>query len=128
MGPRLQFRVTPRINIAYAGEPWMSHRWRSWSRQPGGVRSQERRLMDAKSWSSGFPAVRARLAEATGFAPGRRLAGPSGVERPDVVQRGLTTDQARATRRTLSVGIGSPTSARRSGELPAAAASIRRSS
>lgn len=27
-GPAPAVRVTPRIGVAYAGEPWMSHRWR----------------------------------------------------------------------------------------------------
>jgi DNA mismatch repair protein MutS2 len=67
--------------------------------------------MDAKSIAVlEFPAVRARLAEATSFAPGRRLAEtlePSSD--PVIVRRGLDeTDQARALlEERSSVGIGS---------------------
>ena len=89
----------PRIGIDYAGEPWAEPAVAA-RRSPGtrGVGPRDR-LMDAKSIALlEFPAVRERLAAATSFPPGRRLAEallPS--DDPVLVGRGLDeTDQARA--------------------------------
>ena len=116
--------ATPRIGIDYAGEPWTSVPWRLRSPATARVRpaGRSRSLMDAKSIALlEFPAVRDRLAAATSFPPGRRLAeGLQPSDDPVLVARGLDeTDQARALleerpgRRDRPTTSDRPSSARR---------------
>ena len=107
--------ATPRVGIAFAGEPWVSLPWRLTAAGSPSLSGPHRPMtetrMDARSIALlEFPQVRARLAEKTSFDPSRRLAEvlePS--PDPVIVARALDeTDQTRPLlQERAGVGIGS---------------------
>ena len=71
--PAREIVATARVGVAYAGPGWADRPWRFVAGRPPAAGSAG--LMDAKSIALlEFPLVRERLAAATGFPPGRRLA------------------------------------------------------